>query len=259
MKQDMKHIVGITTFFILYYVARKLYFSSLVQTFSDWTGIYIFSYGLAYILVGLPFILYAAWHYKMELFKVLGLQKPFWRVTLIALVFTLPMFLGYAWYNALNTEITVKTFFTSTVYAAFFEEFYYRALFFGLLFKQTRLGFFPAVILGALVFASVHLYQSDNPGTMIGIFITTLMGAGWFAWLYSEWDFNLWMPIGMHFFMNLSWMLFAAGVNALGGLEANIFRIMTIAFSVIGTNWYKKKKGHNPTIYKGNIWLKKAA
>lgn len=43
------------------------------------------------------------------------------------------------------------------------------------------------------------------------------------------------MPIGLHFFMNLWWILFNVGDNALGGFAANVFRVATIAITVIAT------------------------
>ena len=115
-----------------------------------------------------------------------------------------------------------------------------RGFFFGQLFKKTRLGFFPALILSALIFASLHLYQSNDPATMFGIFTTTFLGAGLFAWLYVEWDYDLWLPIGLHFFMNLSWELFSVADNAFGGWSANLIRGLTIVFAVGGTLLYKK-------------------
>ena len=68
------------------------------------------------------------------------------------------------------------------------------------------------------------------------------MGAGWFAWLFIEWKENLWIPIFLHIFMNLSWVLFEVDNNALGGYVTNIFRIITIALTVIITIIYNKRK-----------------
>ena len=57
--------------------------------------------------------------------------------------------------------------------------------------------------------------------------------------------------------MNLFWMLFSAGENALGGVYANVFRVSTILLIVVLTIVYKKKKGHKLEINKSTIWIKK--
>ena len=101
-----------------------------------------------------------------------------------------------------------------------------------------------------------HLYQSADVGRMIGIFLTTFLGAGLFAWLFVEWKFNLWVPIFLHMLMNLSWMMFSVGDDALGGVGANVFRIATIAAAIIGTIWYKRRTNEPLLVRKENLWLK---
>ncbi len=156
-------------------------------------------------------------------------------------------------------DIEAKHFWFGCVFAAFFEEFYYRGFFFGQIFKKTRLGFFPSLILGALIFASLHLYQSEDMATLFGIFITTFLGAGLFAWLYVEWEYNLWLPISLHFFMNLSWGMFSVSENAFGDFGANLIRGLTILFAILGTILYKKWQNIPLAIVKGNLIIKKPA
>jgi membrane protease YdiL (CAAX protease family) len=169
------------------------------------------------------------------------------------------MFIGYGVMSGFSINISAKSFWFGCVFAAIFEELYYRGIFFGQLFKNTRLGFFPSLILSALIFASLHLYQSNDPVTMLGIFITTFMGAGLFAWLYSEWDFNLWVPIALHFFMNLSWEMFSVADNALGDLNAGLIRGLTILLAIAGTVIYKKKHGIPLTVNKLTLWVKSSS
>jgi len=113
--------------------------------------------------------------------------------------------------------------------------------------------------LGALVFAISHLWQSADLSTLFGIFFTTFLGAVFFAWLYIEWNNNLWIPVFMHLFMNLHWMLFSAGENAFGGVYANIFRIAAIALSIVGTLIYKKRTGSELMINRNNLWINKGS
>ncbi len=164
------------------------------------------------------------------------------------------MFIGFGLIGGFKMHLELRDFWFGGVFAAFFEELYYRGFFFGQLFKKTKLGFFPALILSALIFASLHLYQSTDPGTLTGIFITTFMGAGLFAWLYIEWDYNLWIPIGLHFFMNLSWELFSTYDNAFGDLNANLIRGLTIVFAIVGTLIYKRRHKQPLIINKSTLF-----
>ncbi|MDZ7715311.1 MAG: CPBP family intramembrane glutamic endopeptidase [Balneolaceae bacterium] len=98
------------------------------------------------------------------------------------------MLIGYALFFDLNIELTLNTFLISAVSAAFFEELFFRGFLYGQLYRYTKLGFLPSVIIGAFLFAFIHLYQSDELLRLIGIFFTTFLGAGLFSWSYSEWD-----------------------------------------------------------------------
>ena len=217
------------------------------------------AYFLVYIAVGLPIFLGAlGLHGGRQLGEGLGLARNLPWGAVLALVAALPMLLGYAAVFSLNPDLTWQQVMTGAVAAAFFEELYFRGFLFGQIFRYTRLGFFPALIVGALVFASGHLYQSQDPATLVGIFFTTFMGAGLFAWLYCEWDYNLWVPIFLHFFMNFFWMLFAAGDNALGGGYANVFRILTIALAILGTLLYKQRQELPLAISRATLWKKPA-
>ena len=164
----------------------------------------------------------------------LGLTKGFGRGMTYGLLFTLPMFIGYAWMGEWREGFNLYRLLT-TFLGASMEEVVYRGLLFGFLYRFAGWKFIPAVLLNALIFGVAHLYQGSGLGESIGIFAVTLMGGCWFAWLYVKWDYNLWIAIGLHFFMNLSWAVFTISDNALGGWGANVFRIMTIALSVVYT------------------------
>ena len=143
-----------------------------------------------------------------------------------------------------------------TIIAALVEEVYFRGFLFGMLYKHTKAGFLTAILIGAIVFALGHLYQSQDPMKMLGIFGITLMGAGLFAWLYVEWEYNLWVPILLHTFMNLAWTLSDMGDTALGGLMPNLLRSATIALAIIGTIIYKKKNNKPMEVTLKNLFIK---
>ena len=153
----------------------------------------------------------------------------------------------------MNIQITWKALAWTILLAPLFEELVYRGFLFGQLFRFGGWGFIPAGMINALIFGSLHLYQASSLSSAIGIFSVTAMGGMWFAWLYIEWDRNLWVPIFMHLLMNAWWSFFAVDVTAGGGWAANIFRAMTIALSVIITIRRNQKNG-GPRITRRNLW-----
>src|SRR5690606_16624488 len=97
-----------------------------------------------------------------------------------SLLFTLPLFIGGLIFYKPNPEIEVQDMIAGTLIAGLMEELYYRGFLYGLLFKYTKLGFIPSILVGAILFAIGHLYQSQNLGEMIGIFLITFLGAVFF-------------------------------------------------------------------------------
>lgn len=244
--------------FSIYFVLDDLFFRTILQFFTSTINNYSIGFVLTYLVSGTP--LFAAvliLHKPKEFLISLGLSKGIVKGFLFALICTLPMLIGYAIVFDFNTEITIRKIVVGALAAAFFEELYYRGFLFGQIFRFTRIGFIPAIIIPSLIFASLHLYQSQDIATLAGIFITTFLGSAFFAWTYVEWNNNLWVPVFLHLFMNLFWMLFSAGDDALGGVYSNLFRIITIAVIITGTILYKKKKGEELEINRNTIWAKK--
>ncbi|MGE9314412.1 lysostaphin resistance A-like protein [Niabella sp. CJ426] len=168
-------------------------------------------------------------------------------------VFSLPMFVGGLLQSKLAADISIPNLIAKTIFAGLFEELYFRGFLFGQLFRKTRLGFLPAIILCSVIFAMGHLYQSQDPGVLLGVFLTTFMGSVLFAWLFVEWNYNLWIPVFMHTMMNLSWHLFAVSENALGTASFNIYRGITIALAIVLTIMYKKRNGHKLSVNKQTL------
>ncbi|MEI7492164.1 MAG: CPBP family intramembrane glutamic endopeptidase [Bacteroidota bacterium] len=217
----------------------------------------LFSYFITYIFIGVPLFIGTYFiNNNYNILNNLGLSKNILRGLVLAIIFTLPMFIGGHIFYKFNQEIIISKLIAGTIFAGFFEELYFRGFLFGQIFRNTKLGFLPSIIIGALVFAAAHLYQSRDISTMTGIFITTFMGAIFFAWLFVEWDYNLWVPVFMHTLMNLSWILFNISDNALGNINSNIFRGLTIAVAIILTILYKRKQGQTLSINR-NTLLKK--
>ena len=133
------------------------------------------------------------------------------------------------------------------------EELWYRAFLFGFLFRYAGWGFLPAALLGALIFGGAHLYQGGAPGEAAAIFAITALGGLWFAWLYAEWEFNIWVPVSVHLLMNAWWEVFAVSDTALGPMAANLSRLAVIVISIAVTVWAARSRGGR--VVRGRAWI----
>jgi membrane protease YdiL (CAAX protease family) len=240
-KQNHKAIIFTLLFFAIY-LFFKQYFSTIKGYLDTYTNNGLLSYILTYIIIGTPIYIGTFLISPREnVLTNLGLNhnpiKPF----LIALVFSLPMLIGGLLLFKLNPNISFPKLVAGTIVVGFIEELFFRGFLFGQLFKFTKLGFVSSLIIGAVLFASGHLYQSKDNFELVGIFIVTFMGAFLFAWLYVEWNFNLWIPVFLHSLMNLAWHLFEMDETALGGILPNVLRGFTIFIAIFFTIIYKRK------------------
>lgn len=182
-------------------------------------------------------------HKPKDIFHALGLDGGFIKGMIFALISTLPLFIVFPIVGKFNTELTLTKLIPSTVFVAFFEEMIFRGFIFGQLFRYCKLGFGWAVLIPAILFGSLHLYQGHDLISSLTAFGVTFIGALYFSWIYVKWDFNLWCPIGLHFFMNLSWQLFIVEGNsvAAGGVISNILRVLSIVIAIVLTVMYRRR------------------
>jgi len=174
---------------------------------------------------------------------IIGLRGSITIGVIFSAITVSPMFVSSAFLGAINENLAINELIHKTILAGFMEEYLFRGFLFGILYRKLGWGFIPAALLGGLIFGLGHIYQGASLIETTSIFLITSMGAVWFSWLYIEWDNNLWVPIFLHIFMNLSWILFEVSNDALGGLYTNLFRVITIASTIIITIYYHKKEG----------------
>ena len=244
--------------FGVYFLLDESFFSSLRGWLNHSIDLWGISHIITYIIIGLPIII-GTWliHKDGRVYKYLGLDGGIIQAFIFGLLCTSPMFIGYALSYDFNYDFSLNRFLMAVLAAAFFEEFYFRGFLFGQLYRYTNWGFIPAVIIGAILFGAVHLYQGKEMSELLDIFLITFMGAVLYAWAYVEWNYNLWVPIFLHLLMNLSWELFSAGENALGGAASNLFRGATIALIIILTLAYKRRRAEKPAVNRNTIWMKR--
>ncbi len=259
MKSDQtkKIIILIVLSFATHYFLF-LYFKPIKVGIDTITQQGLVSYILTYFIVGIPIFLGTFLiNKRASVIKSLGLSTNILTAMWASILFTLPMFIGGFSFFKFSRQIDIENLIAATLIAGFMEELFFRGFLFGQLFRKTNFGFMPSILFGALIFAFGHLYQSENISELVGIFMITFFGAVFFAWLYVEWNYNLWVPILTHTLMNLSWNLFEVDSSALGDVKANLFRGLTILTAILFTIVYKKNRNEKLTVNRQTLILKK--
>lgn len=182
-------------------------------------------------------------HKKSDILNSLGLNGNILKGLGFAAFCCAPMLIGMPILGSFNSNLTFDWFLRMVVIAAVFEEIVFRGFMFGQLFRYGKIGFIWAIILPAIFFGIGHLYQGDTLVESLMAFGVTALGALYFSWVYVECNYNLWVSIGLHMFMNFSWIVFPVEGNetSVGVFVPNILRVASIAFTVILIIIYKKK------------------
>ena len=158
MNKTLRTSIAVVISFLTYYIVFK-YFEKIFTTIDILVKFRIISYIITYIIVGISlFIGTAIIHRDFRIFRYLGLKASFFTGFLLAILFTLPMFIGGFTFFHVNYKVSLPAIIQLTICAGLFEELYFRGFLFGQLFRYTKIGFIPSVFLGALIFASGHLY-----------------------------------------------------------------------------------------------------
>jgi uncharacterized protein len=230
--KPMIHSAAIILAFLVALFGRR-YFSGLVEVNLE-SNAMLLIYAYAWWI--LPVVITTAALYGFRnIFRELGLQKGFLTGLAFSAFSVLPMFIGAMLHGPFDESLTMTGLLKKSLLAGLMEEILFRGFLFGLLFRKLKWGFIPASLPGAVIFGIAHMYQGSGMMDTLGIFIVTTIGAMWFAWLYIEWNENLWVPVILHILMNLSWTIFDVSNNALGDWSINISRMTTIALTVIIT------------------------
>ncbi len=232
-------IIIIITFLLAFYGKQIL---------ANFIDFHITNYNLRiayfYLLWIIPTVFALIFLFKAKnAFAIIGINNDFLMGIFFSAITVSPMFLSSAIMGHINENLAINELIHKTFIAGFMEEYLFRGFLFGILFRKLGWGFIPASLLGGLIFGLGHIYQGSSFFETTSIFLITSVGAVWFSWLYIEWENNLWFPIFLHTFMNLSWILFEVSNDALGGLYTNLFRVITIAATIIVTIFYHKKEG----------------
>lgn len=217
----------------LYSITRPQIFNNDFRMLWTWIVAFIFMSVIMLLM-----------HKPTKICGELGLSdKRIIQSVAIGFLFTLPMFIV----NAIFGQFTFswKAIGVSFM-AGICEEIFFRGYLFGQLFRNCRWGFLSASLITSLFFGLTHLYQGhDIISTLIAVLVT---GAGGilYSWMYVEWNYRLWIPIALHTFMDVAWMLFPVGeggYGAAGNMVTNVGRGITIALAIGSTVYFKHRKG----------------
>src|SRR5262249_27136015 len=106
----------------------------------------------------------------------LGLRAPIGRAIVFALLATAPMLIAFAVRFPVSSTLAPLDILAFCFIAPFAEELVFRAYLFRQLYQHARLGFWLSALIPSLLFAAAHLWQSEDPGELVGIVLIT--GAG---------------------------------------------------------------------------------
>jgi len=173
-----------------------------------------------------------------------------------AIIFCIPMILCLGIVYQFNFKPTLEIAYKGIILAGFGEEFIFRAFLFGLLFFYAGWGFISAGIFTGLFFGSGHLYQANDFGSAVSVFLFTTAVSIGFAWFYYAWN-SLWMVVFLHGFMDVVWDSFQVETNVTGNLLVNVARFSTIAFAVIYS--LKIAKENQRYNLKNKLWINNSA
>ncbi|SHL27978.1 CAAX protease self-immunity [Chryseobacterium carnipullorum] len=254
MKNSFKLFLIPIFSYALYFLV-SYHFEVVMKFFDAYIHFPLLSYFLVYVLSVIPLLVSIRIIAGGNTLQVIGLApRGLTKGIGLSLLFILPMALYGIFFSKLNTQIDPANLFAKSFLAGLFEETIYRAFIFGILFRFVRLGFLPSVAVASFIFALGHLYQGTQVIDLVEIFTLTFLASILYAWLYTEWDFNLWIPVILHSFMNLIWMVFNFDDTVIGSWGSNICRLLTVAFSVIYTIRFKLKNEIPLSVNRKTLW-----
>lgn len=175
----------------------------------------------------------------------LGLAGSAARGLGLAFVASLPMLVTLFFVRKGAIHFSAETMLSSVVLAAVTEEVLFRGYLFRQLYRRAGWRFVPAVLVTGMLFGLAHISTALRGGAMevVGVVVITTLGGAFFAGLFVRWNDNLWVPIGMHLFMNAWWELFAVSPSAIGNWGANGARALAIV-TAIGLTLRFTKRAH---------------
>lgn len=268
--KNISHTLIVFISFFLYMLIDSYYFDEFYNNLNGNINQPILSYLIVYLIVGFPiFIGILQFADKKYFFDNIGIKGDFKEGFLFGIVTTLPMVIAYSLYFSINKDFSLNSFFILMV-GVFFNEVFFRGFFFRQIYN-TKLGFLPIILLNLLIiiiirFLSYQFNSYPNYEELLlilfldiaNIVVFSFLEISFFAWLYIEWNFNLWIVVFSHFFIDLwgRFFIFTENISTNTVIYKIAFQIVSFLAMIIITYFYKKKKNIPFEINKNTIWRK---
>ncbi|MEZ5994724.1 MAG: CPBP family intramembrane glutamic endopeptidase [Hyphomonadaceae bacterium] len=166
-----------------------------------------------------------------------GLQAPIRRPALWALLWLVPATAACLAFAKIAPGVRAADVAWLGVGGPALEEIVYRGLALGVLIRWCGWPIWLACIWPAVFFGAAHIGQGEDWGSVGGIVAITAAGGLLFGWLFVKWRFNIWPPLLLHVGLNVLWLVFDLGENALGGWFGNAVRLAVIAAATATSFW----------------------
>lgn len=184
----------------------------------------------------------------MGLMESLGLRGNGLRGPALALLASLPCWLGLALLGTPNTALTALDAAMLGVLFPLAEEVLFRGLGFALLVRIVR-GPWPLLALPqALLFGMVHWLGFgglDGGGMALFVGVVIAFGGFIFAWLDHLDGNTLWCGLALHISMNLAWNVFSLDDAVALGWQVTSLRIGTAMLAVVALAWHVRRQRNN--------------
>jgi membrane protease YdiL (CAAX protease family) len=168
--------------------------------------------------------------------RELGMNRPFGKALLLALLITTPLYLvPLALQAPLSTETWLDHLFGAGVWPLR-EEIGYRGYAFGQIYRYSGLGFWPSGLFTSALFGLGHMSNAalagyGLAGQLANASFVAISSLG-LAWIYAKWNRNLWLVFFLHGFANLWGSLFQLGDVAIESWLFSALLVSTLAFGI---------------------------
>jgi hypothetical protein len=116
------------------------------------------------------------------------------------------------------------------------DELFYRGFALRLLIRRARWGAPAAILATAIAVAAGRIGGIAGEAAPLDVAQAAGLGAAtaaWFGWLFVAWDDDLWVPLALHFGLNLAWSAFDGAIVTGGGSPlSHLGRLASLAVSI---------------------------
>jgi membrane protease YdiL (CAAX protease family) len=160
----------------------------------------------------------------------------------------LPTMAGFAVLNGVNVNFAPMPFVRTALASPFSEEMLFRGLLFRQLHQRAGWPFWAAVLVNAVPFAWGHLYQAQSGDWLgtIAVLAVTGIGAAYSAWLFMRWEWNLWVVIGFHAYLNAAAYAFDIGDSVLTKASTLPLLVLGLLTTTLVTRRYARRREAPP-------------